>query len=1347
MKKWKKWLSIMMTAAMVLGGQSLGAIGVSAEGDNNVAQIGDTGYTTLAGAFSGVVSGQTITLLENASVSSMITLDKSITLDLNGHKASKDDGNSFIQIINGATLTVNGTTTNSELYGRINLGIASNNNGSAVLTGGYYHCTNNQTVLHINGTCLDSNVTITDATITSPTDNGIQLNGKGSFKIVNSTITGATAVYVKAGDLTIENSALKGTMNPANYSYWGNGANATGDALVVDACNYPGGDPSLHIKGGSYIGTKAAIGYYQYDGGKASLDISSGNFSSDPSIYVSDACKAYKNSDNTYSVISSSGEMTESYGIYEINNLSNLTWFANRVNAGESFSGKTFKLMSDINFNHAEWVPIGIGHFTDSAHNTKTDPDRAFEGIFDGQNHTISNFSVSQTPAEIAANTGLDTDKNASGNDYKYNTDIDNLSKGLFGYVNNGTIKNLKVSGAAVTGWNAEAAVIGTMGVGTVDNVDVDASTVTGAYENAGAVIGRQHGNITIKNCDVSGCTIHLPKNETAPTAKNQNGAGGLIGRTQGGTQIITNNTVTGTNITAYRKAAGLIGYILQPSSIKLDGNAVTSTTVTVYATNSNLDNAQKYYGVLFAEIQGVGTRAYENFTTLGSNNATYQLTNTSSEIGGLALTPLGSNNSSFAESTNSNASYILTISKCGQWNITSSSNSSAVTVEATASAPVDTSGLSDTEKKVVENTVGTNTPAEVKGLNIAVDTTKIINSIDPSLLTSGGTPSVDVTAIDVHMTVDVNVENITTESSSGKVSSLTFDVAPQAKITVTKNNATSTNVISDPAIIDKALKQDPITVTLPIKVQLDSIVHAKSNGTYDKYTHTDENQSTLTTFRYNISNNTQDSISLNVNDFSAMTVYTTPPLTVTFNTNGGSTVSNQYVLSGEKLTKPADPTKSGYTFSGWYKESALTNLWNFDNDTVTGNTTLYAKWTAVPVVPATYKVSFDANGGTGTMDAVSVTSGSDASLPEMGFTYTGHNFLTWNTAKDGSGTSYRNGGKVAAVKADVTLYAQWVKAPTSDGKLTGFPGDSRYETMEMLVDPNDYDAGGSVVIANGEGYADALAAAGFAGLKKAPIILTEKGSLSNEARALIQALTPTSVYIAGGETAVAPEVVDAVKAIVPNASFKRFDGVDRFDTAMKIYAEGRTAWSKQAIIVDGENYADALSIAPYAYASGSPIFLSSEKSALNDAALKAINGGAFTNAIIAGGENAVPESVDGSDVKIPSTRFNGKDRYDTCSEFDAWAVGASNDAIQPLLKMTYTRPAVSTGIGFADALAGSAYCGSNNSVLLLADEGNLECIEKNLKDNASSVLKVSIFGGTNAVPDTVRAAVKAAIG
>ena len=66
---------------------------------------------------------------------------------------------------------------------------------------------------------------------------------------------------------------------------------------------------------------------------------------------------------------------------------------------------------------------------------------------------------------------------------------------------------------------------------------------------------------------------------------------------------------------------------------------------------------------------------------------------------------------------------------------------------------------------------------------------------------------------------------------------------------------------------------------------------------------------------------------------------------TVSFNSNGGSDVTSQTVQEGSGITQPANPTKSGYTFSAWYKEDTLTNLWDFSNDTVSSNITLYAKW------------------------------------------------------------------------------------------------------------------------------------------------------------------------------------------------------------------------------------------------------------------------------------------------------------------------------------------------------------------------------------------------------------------
>ncbi|MBR1740308.1 MAG: InlB B-repeat-containing protein, partial [Lachnospiraceae bacterium] len=76
---------------------------------------------------------------------------------------------------------------------------------------------------------------------------------------------------------------------------------------------------------------------------------------------------------------------------------------------------------------------------------------------------------------------------------------------------------------------------------------------------------------------------------------------------------------------------------------------------------------------------------------------------------------------------------------------------------------------------------------------------------------------------------------------------------------------------------------------------------------------------------------------------------------TVTFDAKGGSAVASATVESGNKVSKPTNPTRSGYTFAGWYADAAYTAVYNFDT-AVTDNLTLYAKWTSstpyVPYVP-----------------------------------------------------------------------------------------------------------------------------------------------------------------------------------------------------------------------------------------------------------------------------------------------------------------------------------------------------------------------------------------------------------
>ena len=143
---------------------------------------------------------------------------------------------------------------------------------------------------------------------------------------------------------------------------------------------------------------------------------------------------------------------------------------------------------------------------------------------------------------------------------------------------------------------------------------------------------------------------------------------------------------------------------------------------------------------------------------------------------------------------------------------------------------------------------------------------------------------------------------------------------------------------------------------------------------------------------------------------------------TITLNPNGG-TLPEYSLVAGAALPIP---TKTGYTFAGWYEKEDLSG------DPVTeipsyavGDKQYWAKWTA-----NTYTVTFEANGGTGSMDAQTFTYDVEQNLTANTFTRTGYTFAGWNTQADGNGTSYADGVDGSQMPADnggtVILYAQW---------------------------------------------------------------------------------------------------------------------------------------------------------------------------------------------------------------------------------------------------------------------------------------------------------------------------------
>ena len=140
---------------------------------------------------------------------------------------------------------------------------------------------------------------------------------------------------------------------------------------------------------------------------------------------------------------------------------------------------------------------------------------------------------------------------------------------------------------------------------------------------------------------------------------------------------------------------------------------------------------------------------------------------------------------------------------------------------------------------------------------------------------------------------------------------------------------------------------------------------------------------------------------------------------TITFNSNDGTSVESQNINAGEKLAEPTPaPTKVGFTFDGWYEDSTFSKKFDF-NTPITDSMTLYAKWTENK-----YTLTFDANGGSGTMTPKADLTG-EYTLPANGFTApSGKQFKGWSLTTDGA----------IVTKVDMTenrtVYAIWENIP-----------------------------------------------------------------------------------------------------------------------------------------------------------------------------------------------------------------------------------------------------------------------------------------------------------------------------
>lgn len=284
-------------------------------------------------------------------------------------------------------------------------------------------------------------------------------------------------------------------------------------------------------------------------------------------------------------------------GIYEISTAQDLRKIAYMLNEqGETFSGKTVRLMADIDLQNEEWIPMGGNASEDGTSSV------LFKGTFDGNGHTVSNLMISE------------------GNYYV----------GFFGDLSNATVQNFGIESGMVTGTGKVGGLAGTIrGNVTIKNC-YNKANVSGK-SSTGGIVGMASGsNSTVENCYNAGS---VGGNSTAA---------GIVGYYSGSAVSTTVKNCFNIGRAAY----GIVGsaatnatgnvvdsYTLDTADVAGSTNALVLTN-TKKLTAAALRGSVSTMGVAFAEDYFASNQLFpvlswqnrDRSTTLSQKNGVYQI-------------------------------------------------------------------------------------------------------------------------------------------------------------------------------------------------------------------------------------------------------------------------------------------------------------------------------------------------------------------------------------------------------------------------------------------------------------------------------------------------------------------------------------------------------------------------------------------------------------------------------------------------------------------------------------------------------------------------------------------------
>lgn len=279
-----------------------------------------------------------------------------------------------------------------------------------------------------------------------------------------------------------------------------------------------------------------------------------------------------------------------------------------------------------------------------------------------------------------------------------------------------------------------------------------------------------------------------------------------------------------------------------------------------------------------------------------------------------------------------------------------------------------------------------------------------------------------------------------------------------------------------------------------------------------------------------------------------------------------------------------------------------------------------------------------------------------------------------------------------------------------------------------------------AVVLARNDDYMDAMSATGLAGALDAPILLTDRYTLSATTGVEIDRLNASKVYIIGGAGAIGANVENAIvaKGISVERVFGKTAGDTSVECAKKIESiDGGRNTEDTVIVATSTGFSDAISVSSYAYKNHIPIFIVSALST-NPSTDRVLNAQAktmidrYSHVFVPGGNGAVPRtSVEGVFGEGKVERVYGSTGFDTSN--------AVAEAMVSSGRLSNARVGIANGeadFKGVDAIAAASLCGKLNAPLVLVDRSGFATgINAYLSTNASAVEETYVFGGKAVVP------------